>query len=88
MSYVAKEKEYDSAGPVPAAKIHKIRITLTSSNVRNLEKCAYLPPSFLNCGVLTGLCSQQRLDQQGQGQATPRQGPSPSPDQGFEDHDP
>jgi small subunit ribosomal protein S20e len=42
MSYVAKgEKEYDAAGAVPAAKIHKIRITLTSSNVRNLEKCEY-----------------------------------------------
>ncbi|KAJ7600872.1 ribosomal protein S10 domain-containing protein [Mycena floridula] len=39
MSYVAKgEKEYDAAGAVPAAKIHKIRITLTSSNVANLEK--------------------------------------------------
>ena len=42
MSYVAKgEKEYDATGaPVPPAKLHKIRITLTSSNVRNLEKCA------------------------------------------------
>jgi len=39
MSYVAKDKEYDAAGAVPAAKIHKIRITLTSSNVKNLEKC-------------------------------------------------
>lgn len=43
MSYVAKgEKEYDAAGPVPAAKLHKIRITLTSSNVKNLEKCSCL----------------------------------------------
>ena len=44
MSYVAKgEKEYDATGaPVPAAKIHKIRITLTSSNVKNLEKCMWL----------------------------------------------
>ena len=43
MSYVAKgEKDYDATGaPVPAAKIHKIRITLTSSNVKNLEKCGY-----------------------------------------------
>lgn len=48
MSYVAKgEKEYDATGaPVPGAKIHKIRITLTSSNVRNLEKCMCLSPSF------------------------------------------
>lgn len=39
MSYVAKgEKEYDAAGAIPPAKIHKIRITLTSSNVKNLEK--------------------------------------------------
>jgi len=42
MSYVAKgEKEYDAAGAVPAAKLHKIRITLTSSNVKNLEKCTW-----------------------------------------------
>ena len=48
MSYVAKgEKEYDATGaPVPGAKIHKIRITLTSSNVRNLEKCKCLPLLF------------------------------------------
>ncbi|KAI9440124.1 40S ribosomal protein S20 [Lactarius indigo] len=34
MSYVAKgDKEYDATGaPLPAAKLHKIRITLTSSN--------------------------------------------------------
>lgn len=46
MSYVAKgEKEYDATGaPVPAAKLHKIRITLTSSNVRNLEKCKDILP--------------------------------------------
>ena len=50
MSYVAKgEKEYDATGaPVPAAKIHKIRITLTSSNVRNLEKCM----NFMRFGLL------------------------------------
>ncbi len=41
MSQVAKgEKEYDATGAqIPAPKIHKIRITLTSANVRNLEKC-------------------------------------------------
>jgi len=40
MSYVAKgEKDYDATGAqIPAAKTHKIRITLTSSNVANLEK--------------------------------------------------
>lgn len=43
MSYVAKgDKEYDATGaPLPPAKIHKIRITLTSGNVKNLEKCMY-----------------------------------------------
>ncbi|KAL5485809.1 RPS20 [Sanghuangporus weigelae] len=42
MSYVAKgEKDYDAAGAVPLAKIHKIRITLTSSNVKNLEKFSH-----------------------------------------------
>ena len=42
MSYVAKgEKEYDAAGAIPPAKIHKIRITLTSSNVKSLEKCEF-----------------------------------------------
>ena len=39
MSYVAPkgDKDYDGA---PAAKSHKIRITLTSKNVKNLEKGA------------------------------------------------
>ena len=40
MSYVAKgEKEFGDAAGQVGAKIHKIRITLTSSNVKNLEKC-------------------------------------------------
>jgi small subunit ribosomal protein S20e len=40
--YVAKgEKDYDATGAPITAKIHKIRITLTSSNVKNLEKCLY-----------------------------------------------
>lgn len=34
MSYVAKDKDVDAAGPA----FHKIRITLTSRNVKNLEK--------------------------------------------------
>jgi len=40
MSYVAKgDKEYDATGaPLPPAKIHKIRITLTCGTVKNLEK--------------------------------------------------
>jgi hypothetical protein len=51
MSYVAKgEKDYDATGAqISAPKQHKIRITLTSSNVANLEKCAHLPlPPFLD----------------------------------------
>lgn len=41
MSYVAKDKDVDSGAP--AAQIHRIRITLTSRNVKNLEKvCADL----------------------------------------------
>jgi len=39
MSYVAKDKEVDA--PVPPVKLHKIRITLTSRNVKNLEKSMY-----------------------------------------------
>jgi small subunit ribosomal protein S20e len=43
MSYVAKgEKDFDSAGAPIGSKIHKIRITLTSSNVKNLEKCMFI----------------------------------------------
>ncbi|KAG9083382.1 40S ribosomal protein S20 [Ceratobasidium sp. 370] len=38
MSYVAKDKDYDATGAPVAAKLHKIRITLTSGNVTNLEK--------------------------------------------------
>lgn len=44
MSYVAKgDKEYDATGaPLPPTKVHKIRITLTSGNVKNLEKCTFI----------------------------------------------
>ncbi|GAA5998886.1 40S ribosomal protein uS10 RPS20 [Rhodotorula paludigena] len=35
-SYVAKDKEVDAAAP--AVKTHRIRITLTSRNVKNLGK--------------------------------------------------
>lgn len=35
MSYVAKDKDVDAGAQ---AQIHKIRITLTSRNVKNLEK--------------------------------------------------
>ncbi|KAF8339702.1 uncharacterized protein EI90DRAFT_2990308 [Cantharellus anzutake] len=43
MSHVAKgEKEYDATGAQLApSQIHKIRITLTSSNVKNLEKFSH-----------------------------------------------
>ena len=59
MSYVAKgEKEYDATGaPLPGAKIHKIRITLTSSNVKNLEKCMSRPSVGTPLRALTTLFS-------------------------------
>ncbi len=59
MSYVAKgEKEYDATGaPVPSAKIHKIRITLTSGNVKNLEKCLFA--SCLSLCILCADCNAQ-----------------------------
>lgn len=34
---MASKEDYDKAGAAP--KTHKIRITLTSRNVKNLEKC-------------------------------------------------
>ncbi|KAL9714320.1 40S ribosomal protein S20 [Leucoagaricus gongylophorus] len=59
MSYVAKgEKEYDATGaPVPSARIHKIRITLTSGNVKNLEKCLFA--SCLSLCILCADCNVQ-----------------------------
>ncbi|KAJ6466343.1 40S ribosomal protein S20 [Mycena sanguinolenta] len=39
MSFAEGEKEYDATGaPVPGMKIHHLRITLTSSNVKILER--------------------------------------------------
>jgi small subunit ribosomal protein S20e len=35
-----QKEDLDKAG-APAAKIHKIRITLTSRNVKPLEKCTW-----------------------------------------------
>ena len=87
MSYVAKgEKEYDATGaPVPAPKIHKIRITLTSSNVKNLEKCAWRP---LDVGRDADARSLRGPHQPREGQAAPRQGPRSPPHQGPQDHHP
>ncbi|KAG6821470.1 40S ribosomal protein S20 [Arthromyces matolae] len=53
MSYVAKgEKEYDATGaPAPGQKLHKIRITLTSSNVKNLEK-SQIDPSIVSADLI------------------------------------
>ena len=70
MSYVAKgDKEYDATGaPLPPAKIHKIRITLTSGNVKNLEKCPYLAVrAFLETSRAHAVYSLDRPHQQGQG---------------------
>jgi hypothetical protein len=70
MSYVAKgEKEYDAAGAVPAAKIHKIRITLTSSNVKNLEKCKRPLPDKLKHLLMHDTHSLWRPHQPLQGEA-------------------
>lgn len=66
MSYVAKgEKDYDAAGQVPAAKVHKIRITLTSSNVQNLEKCelAFILRPLLSAAVTTDLINRAKSRQ-------------------------
>ncbi|KAG8970554.1 40S ribosomal protein S20 [Tulasnella sp. 419] len=58
MSYVAKDgKDYDATGAqIPTAKIHKIRITLTSSNIRNLEKF---------CSDLVNRAKDRELDVKG-----------------------
>lgn len=37
MAYVSKKDDFEASGAV-VAKTHKIRITLTSKNVKNLEK--------------------------------------------------
>lgn len=36
-----QKEDLDKAG-APAAKTHKIRITLTSKNVKPLEKCEFI----------------------------------------------
>ena len=90
MSYVAKgEKEYDATGaPVPAAKIHKIRITLTSSNVKNLEKCMFPFKSQLGIEDLWPEDSLDGPDQPGKGQAAPCQGSRQTPYQSPQDYYP
>lgn len=88
MSYVAKgEKEYDATGaPVPTAKVHKIRITLTSSNVKNLEKCTWSLACALKIVLpRTSLCGPH---QPRKGQAAPREGPCPPADQVPQDYNP
>jgi len=89
MSYVAKgEKEYDATGaPLPGAKIHKIRITLTSSNVKNLEKCMLHSLDHHPLGRLNTLHSFFGSYQQSQGQTASCQGTCPSSYKSFEDHD-
>lgn len=80
MSYVAPkgDKDYDGA---PAAKSHKIRITLTSKNVKNLEKGASpSPPAPLSVSL-------RRPRQPLEGQGPARQGPGSPPDQVPDHHD-
>lgn len=43
MSYVAPATKKAGYEEAPEQKIHRIRITLTSRNVQNLEKGTYLP---------------------------------------------
>lgn len=89
--YVAKgEKDYDATGAPITAKIHKIRITLTSSNVRNLEKCELLLARFNKSPDLTDstLHSLSGFDQPRQRQGIARQGPRSFAYQGPQDHDP
>jgi hypothetical protein len=38
---MATKEDYEKTGAATGAKVHKIRITLTSRNVKNLEKCEY-----------------------------------------------
>lgn len=62
MSYVVKsDKDYDAAGAIPQAKIHKIRITLTSGNVKSLEKCSCLQISRIRGGCLHSLAVSGEL---------------------------
>ena len=46
MSYVDKGDKEFQEGAAPAVKNHKIRITLTSRNVKNLEKGKERPLSL------------------------------------------
>lgn len=48
-----QKDDLDKAG-APAAKVHKIRITLTSKNVKPLEKCESTA-ALLRTGVSGGL---------------------------------
>ncbi len=53
MSYVAKgDKEFEASGATPV-KSHKIRITLTSRNVKNLEKGKLAPSLYAGQTMLS-----------------------------------
>ena len=45
---MATKEDYEKTGATAGAKVHKIRITLTSRNVKNLEKCGCLHDIGLN----------------------------------------
>lgn len=57
MSYVAKDKDVDAGAPAP--QNHKIRITLTSKNVKNLEKGEF--QSFLKALSFGDTCANLTL---------------------------
>lgn len=91
MSYVAKgDKEYDATGaPLPPAKIHKIRITLTCGTVKNLEKC----PRFtlllpLGQCPYSSNCSLDGSHKQGKGQEPSCEGTRQTPHEGLKGYHP
>jgi len=62
MSYLDKgDKEYDATGaPLPPTKTHKLRVTMTSSNVKKLETRLYfLAPVF---GIHPLICFAVSID--------------------------
>lgn len=43
---MASKEDFEKTGATGGAKVHKIRITLTSRSVKNLEKCEW---ALLEC---------------------------------------
>lgn len=62
MSYVAKGDKEFQEGAAPAVKNHKIRITLTSRNVKNLEKGKFTIV-YLFSSLVTGGDGERRFEE-------------------------